>query len=402
MAAILKSFTAESAATAQSTDAKLQAAVLEARQRSLTWYKSMQAPGQPAGVLRVSAAHDPQRWPGMLLPGTYNGLMGQALIGGLGHLDAAGRHALAQWLLRQRREDGVFRLPGMQDADVFKKDDPAETWRYIDFHLTNYSLGALQCVAPRQAAVLQFAQPYLQPQHLLAWLALRDLRDPWQEGNNIVNLGSFLLLLREQEPRRWSLPVQQALELLFAWHDRLQEPATGFWGVGQASDPLQALHAMAGSMHNYHLWYATGRALPYQDRAVDYSLTQAPAVHSACIDVDLVDLLVHADWQIGHRRAEIRHWLRTLLPELLAFQNPDGGFADIRDGAGIALRRQDGWVNGYAEPQGLSNTFATWFRWIAIAMISRNLWPGWNAFPGGWQFRRMIGIGYCRTPAVTQ
>jgi hypothetical protein len=51
-------------------------------------------------------------------------------------------------------------------------------------------------------------------------------------------------------------------------------------------------------------------------------------------------------------------------------------------------------VGGYTEPQGLSNTFATWFRWIAIAMTACCLWPQWQAFAGGWQFRRMVGIGY--------
>jgi hypothetical protein len=139
-------------------------------------------------------------------------------------------------------------------------------------------------------------------------------------------------------------------------------------------------------MHNYHLWYATGRPLPHQDKAVDWSLARPPRIHSACIDVDLVDLLVHAHQLIDHRRADIVAWLRALLPELLAFQNADGGFADVRSG----VRRQDGWVRGYEEPQGLSNTFATWFRWIAIAMIADLLWPAhWP-----WRFRRMVGIGY--------
>ena len=139
-------------------------------------------------------------------------------------------------------------------------------------------------------------------------------------------------------------------------------------------------------MHNFHLWYVTGRPLPYQDKAVDYALAQPAAVDSACIDVDLVDLIVHGLMLTGHRREDCLAWLRTLLPRLLAIQNPDGGFPDVREG----VRRQDGWVNGYAEPQGLSNTFATWFRWIAIAMICDVLWPGWRP----WRFRHMAGIGY--------
>ncbi|MBX9875699.1 MAG: hypothetical protein K2X84_12630, partial [Beijerinckiaceae bacterium] len=185
--------------------------------------------------------------------------------------------------------------------------------------------------------------------------------------------------------------VATALEHLFAWHDRLQEPSTGFWGVGQLSDPTRLLHAFAGSMHNFHLWYETGRPLPFQDKAVDYCLSLPPAIDSACIDVDAVDVLVHGHALLGDRREAIARWCLTLLEALLAFQNADGGFADVREG----VRRQDGWVRGYEEPQGLSNSFATWFRWIAIAMIADLLWPGRR----NWRFRRMVGIGYRRQPA---
>lgn len=116
--------------------------------------------------------------------------------------------------------------------------------------------------------------------------------------------------------------------------------------------------------------------------------------------MDLVDLLVHASWQIDHRRDEILQWLRALLPKLLAFQSADGGFPDVRNGIGVAPRRQDGWIGGYAEPQGLSNTFSTWFRWIAIAMCAQCLWPRWHPFNHtGCNFRRMAGIGYCANSA---
>ena len=392
----MKSLSAESFSLSTMSDTQLQAGIADARERSLAWYASMQAPGQANGVARASAAHDAQRWPGMLLPGMYNAIMGRALLGGLDDMSTPDRQALSRWLLAHRRDDGVFRIEGMRDDTVFKKPALADTWAYIDFHVTNYSLGALEFLDPAAVPTLEFARKYLDLQVLKAWLAERDLRDPWQEGNNIVNLGSFLLLMARHAPAHQQARIEAALRALFDWHDRLQEPATGFWGVGQLSDPLRTLHAMAGSMHNYHLWYATGRPLPYQDKAVDYCLTQPPRIHSACIDVDLVDLLVHAYWRINHRRSEIRRWLRALLPELLAFQNPDGGFCDERDGPGVATRRQDGWVRGYEEPQGLSNTFATWFRWVAIAMICECLWDGWAPFSGGWQFRRMVGIGYCQ------
>jgi len=359
-----------------------------ARLRTLAWLATMQAPGEPRGVMRISAAHDQARWPGMLLPGSYNGVHALALIGGLDDFAPAERAALAGWFETSRLPDGRFRIAGMRDEDVFKKPDRAETWRYIDFHVTNYTLRAIEALDPARKPLLDFARPWLDPQELGAWLSLRDLRDPWQEGNNLVNLGSFLMLFGRDGDAATKSEVERAMELIFAWHDRLQEPTTGFWGVGQLSDPQRLLHAFAGSMHNFHLWYARGRPLPFHERAVDYCLTLPPSIDSACIDVDAVDVLVHGHRLLGYRKPEIEAWCLTMLEALLDFQNRDGGFADVATGT----RRQDGWVHGYAEPQGLSNTFATWFRWIAIAMVADLIWPG--RWP--WHFARTVGIGYRR------
>lgn len=341
----------------------------EARARTLAWLGTME---MGRGVCRISAAHDPAVWPGMLLPGTYNAVMCRHLLGE----DPVDARSLAGWLRSHRMPDGVFRFPGMADADVFKRHEPGETWRYIDFHVTNYALGAMEVAWPAEVPVLTFARKYLDPMVLKAWLADRDLNDPWLEGNNIVNLASFFLLME----------ADAALEILLRWHDYHRNPATGFWGVGQSSDPTRKLHAMAGSMHNFHIWYAMGRRLPLQERAMDYALSRPVSIDSACIDVDLVDLLVHGVMGTGYRREEVRAWLLGKLGALLDFQAADGGFADELSG----VRRQDGWVRGYSEPQGISNTFATWFRWIAVAMIADELWPGrWD-----WRFRKMIGIGY--------
>jgi hypothetical protein len=364
----------------------MEARIESARRRTLLWLDTMQAPGLPRGVGRISSAQDPAAWPGMLLPGTYNAVLCRALIGGLEDFAADERDALARWLETHRMADGRFRVPGMRDDEVFKKADAVETWRYIDFHVSNYALGAIEMLDPRRPPVLDFARPFLDIPCLEAWLARRDMRDPWQEGNNIVNLGSFLHLIGTFGDAGDRRAVDAAFAVLFDWHDRTQEPATGFWGVGQLSDPLRLLHAFAGAMHNHHLWFLRGRELPAQDRAVDYVLSLPPRIDSACIDVDAVDLLVHGYRLLDHRRGDIEAWLRAILPALLDWQEADGGFCDVRDG----VRRQDGWVRGYAEPQGLSNSFATWFRWIAIAMIADLFWP--RRWP--WRFRGMPGIGY--------
>jgi len=368
-------------------DEALQARIDEAGLRTLAWLDTLGAgPGFPSDVLRLDAGHDPGLWPGMLLPATYNGIMCRCLLGGLDGWESARREGLAGWIGGLRTSTGAYRIEGMTDANVFKKPDRQETWRYIDFHVTNYTLGALQALgAPLQAP--EFAEHWLEAAALKAWLADRDMRDPWQEGNNIVNLASFLLILRETRPKK-AAEVNAVFDILFDWHDRNQDPGTGFWGVGQGLGGERLLHAMAGSMHNFHLYYAMERPLPYQRQAADYVLSRPTSWHSACIDVDEVDLLVHAMEDHPDLAIAARTWLRQKLIALLDGQDPGGGFTDTRDTGW----RQDGWVGGYVTAPGAPTTFATWFRWIAIAMIDDALWPGRRA----WQFRRMIGIGYRR------
>ncbi len=367
------------------TDAALKRRIDAARDATLTWLDSVAFAGGPKGVMRISHAHDADAWPGVLLPGTYNGILCRELIDGLDRLDGEDRATLVAWFEAFRTEDGRFRMTGMHDTAVFKKPDRDETWRYIDFHVTNYSLAAIEALNPDRIPNLIFARPWLDPIYLKAWLADRDLRDPWQEGNNIVNLASFLAGIERTGDAADQRAAAATFPILFDWHDRLQEPTTGFWGVGQ-SEPDRRLEAVAGAVHNYHLWYSRRRPIPYHERAIDYALTWNPAVFSACIDVDMVDLLAHAALLTDYRRSDIETWLHRMVGALLDAQNPDGGFCDEREG----VRRQDGWVGGYEEPHGISNTFATWFRWIAIAMAADVLWPGWRH----WRFRRSMGIGY--------
>ena len=88
----------------------------------------------------------------------------------------------------------------MNDGNSFKKPDRDETRRYVEFHVTNYAMSALEALGAAPDGTRLPPTPTLSLQHLKAWLADRDLRDPWQEGNNIVNLASFLLVaLRSAE-----------------------------------------------------------------------------------------------------------------------------------------------------------------------------------------------------------
>ncbi|MFA9440822.1 hypothetical protein ACDA63_14385 [Uliginosibacterium sp. sgz301328] len=363
------------------TDSFLKDRILEAKRKSLAWVTTMQAPGLPDGVSRVSAVHDAAMWQQMLLPGTYDSIMLRQLLG-----DALPQSsALAEWILGARTKEGFFVLPGLDWAQTYKRPSFAETQQYMHFHTTNYALGALDALGVVDHVDLPFVTPFMDAQYLWAWLGRRDMRDPWLEGNNIVNLGSFLLLLHRRDP---SGPAMQRLRDMVDWHNQQSEPYSGFWGPGQQFSQEALLFALCGATHNLHVFYALDEDIPHFNQSISRCLEQPIAVRSACIDVDVIDILAHGAKRCPHRREEIEHWLRTMAVKLLDFQNTDGGFPDTLTGE----RGYDGWVNGYKEPQGHSNTFATWFRWVSLAMISEVLWPGWQP----WHFRRTIGIGYFR------
>ena len=145
------------------------------------------------GGFRFGPFHDPERWPSMVLPGTYNAVMALRLLGHPFQERDRDLHAAA--IRSFESHGGIFRMPQMTPETIFKRDDPAETRNYVDFHVTNYALGGLEALDRLLPLDLGFVQPFLDTASLHAWLGRRDLRDPWLEGNNLVNLGSFLLLL---------------------------------------------------------------------------------------------------------------------------------------------------------------------------------------------------------------
>ena len=362
---------------------ELQEQVVRAKEGTLQWLQSV----RHSDIGYVPSEHYTEGFSAMRLPATYNAVQCLSLLGALD--DIAGKDALSKWVLSHMNEVGVFRLRGIDSNEFYKRADPVETQNYIDFHVTNYSLGALEALGVEDAFRNSFLQPYLDREYLNLWLAHRDLDDPWLEGNNIVNLASFLFLNRQKQEEESNM----ALRLLLDWHQREINRGTGFWGNNQEDGGEALLHAMCGGVHNYHLYHKLGVVIPGFKKAFDYCLHRKPNVVSACIDVDTIDILVHGVllYNQDASRIEVRNWMTQMLGALLSIQNHDGGFPDQFEG----IRRFDGWIEGYTEPQGISNCFATWFRWIGIAMLSEALWPVWMA----WNFRKMIGIGYlCKEP----
>ncbi|MEW5872025.1 MAG: SCP2 sterol-binding domain-containing protein [Chloroflexota bacterium] len=347
--------------------------VLAMRAGARAWFAAMQAPEHGFGVHYDSAFHRKANFPGMLLPGSYNAAHCLFLLGAYDAITPLQADSLAGFLNRFQRQDGAYRIPEMVEADIYYPD-----FEYIDLHTSNYTLGALALLGRSPARPLAFMQRYDTPEKLARWLSARQMAEPWSEGNYIVNLASFYAYLLENGEQRYRPRLEQLLE----WHAAHQDPASGYWYDPSTRDLTSA---MAGAAHNLHLYYYLNRPIPRFEKMVDHCLGILEGVSSACLDIDVVDILANLHLY-GYRQAEIEAYLERKLAALLDFQNPDGGFADTCEG----IRLFDGWQR-YQEPQGLSNTFATWFRCATIGMICYVLYP---AERQQWRFRNTLGMGY--------
>ena len=293
-------------------------------------------------------------------------------------LEADARRRIANGLNRFQLPDGTFTMP-----DVPEAARPTHDSEYFAFHLTNYALGALRAIgeAPRHA--LSFLDAFRTHEDLGAWLSRRDWSRPWMEGNNIVNLASFYGIAAS-DGAGWA---GERLVELADWHDRNQHPETGFWHSNAVGSRQELLDAMAGAAHNLHIYYLLEREVPRPIAIVDSCLRLGYlGIRSACLDIDLVDILVNFR-RYGHRVEEIDGILARYLVELLQIQQPDGGFCDDY----VTPSNLFGCVTG----ADVAVTWTTWFRLATIGMLVCALRPQDTE---RWVFRDTIGMGYFNAP----
>jgi hypothetical protein len=322
---------------------------------------------------RHSTTHDPVRDPAHLLYGTWGGVFGSRLIRGPQAFGPMERKRIAAGINGFQRPDGTF-LPDLKPQEL--GDHGIE---YDTFHFTNYAWGALRALGAAPRFPPAFMERFAAPRVLAEWLARRDLSKPWSEGNNVVNLASFYAIQYEDG----SGEALDRLHEMLEWHRREQHPRTGLW---HSDAPVRTTHveyAMAGGAHNLHLFYYLDAPVPNADRIVDSCLELTSlGVVSACIDLDMVDILTHLR-RYGHRVDEIDRLLHRYLVELIQVQNADGGFCDNY----VAPHR----AYGHTTPVGRSVTWVTWFRLATIGMLAGTLMP---AQRDRWWFRNTLGSGY--------
>ncbi len=326
--------------------------------------------------------------------------MARDLTGSFNGSSQATRRAWADYLNSFQDEDGLFRDPtfGLPDDLRGVKFAPNAGWDggiagWGWWHMTNHILCALDslgAVAPRPIRLLE--DFYSERIVLEEWLAARDWNIAWAVGNEVLNLGTFLLYARDfhNEDRAKPLIVR-----LFDWLDAHQDPATGFWGTDCRTRGGR-LHAMCGAYHEYILYVYDDRPIPNLTAAVDATLAlqnsdsggfALDGTSGACEDIDAAFILSNSYLLLDYRRAEIERALARVLSVILEHQNPDGGFVYVRGKPyvyGHELMR-----SGVDE----SALFPSWFRLLSVALINQ-LIPHPKADPTPWKFNHAPYLHY--------
>jgi hypothetical protein len=353
---------------------KVLPALQECRARAAAYLQSQAYVRGSEHWWRHSCTHDAQSHPDHLLYGTWAGALASVLLGLDRSFSAETKDRIRHALSHFQRPDGTFLMAGIPEAQR-----PGQDREYLVFHCTNYAAGAMRALGLPLRYSLAFVEELASPAALQAWLAQRDWNRPWREGNNVVNLASFYALLAE-DGAAWA---RERLEDMAAWHDVHQNPTTGFWHSTCGEDRSSLVEAMAGGAHNLHIYYYLGRSVPRGERIIDSCLRLGyPGVTSACIDIDLVDILCHLR-HLGHRVTEIDSVLKRYLIELLPVQNADGGFGDNYVTPHV--------LYSHRTPAGASVTWTTYFRLATIGMIASTMFLQEH---GNWTFRNTMGMGY--------
>ena len=321
-----------------------------------------------------TATHDITKYPSAILYGTWSGILGLHLL-----KDTSGwQEEKIQWAIdrlnQHRRKNGSFLPLGIENVPTSK------SLEYLTLHCTNYCIGAALEIFPEFEFETNYMDRFLDGDYLEFWLEGRSLQRPWEEGNNIVNVASYLALCHKNSINGAADRLSQLLE----WHKNHQNPKTGGFDSFEKPSSNQRLQALAGAVHNYHLYHYLGEKTGYETEvAVKLPYFLAGNL-SACLSIDFVELAIHT-LPYAENPQELIYSLILHLEVLLSTQRSDGGWLEADN------ERTKSATQGFQDTEVSSCSYATWFKLCSLGMIAIVLL---NDSPRHWGFRKTLGMGY--------
>jgi len=324
---------------------------------------------------RYSLAHDERTYPSGLLYGTWSAILGRSLVSGIENISTDDRCLASRVILDSRLPDGSFWPTALAGVCTAKSTE------YLKLHFSNYSIGALVEIDPLVDLASSYLDGFLDGNFLGRWLEGRSLARPWEEGNNLVNVASWLAWRHSR-----GLPgASNRLEQLLDWHRKVQNPETGgFDSFGKPSSN-QRLQSMAGAVHNFHLHLFLDEKLgPVEAIATSVPSFLLGGRLTACLSIDFTELAIRTIEFAPDPQFTVDALVFHALT-LLDSQRPDGGWLEAADDITPTV------AAGFRDDRPASCGYATWFRLCSLGMIAVFLLGGDSS---RWHFRRTLGMGY--------
>ena len=246
----------------------------------------------------------------------------------LGDLEAISQKEKNEWidylLSFQDSSTGLFIFR------LYEQKENEHDQFYKDLQLTTFCISALDALGSELRYPLSFLniKKFNNPNNLVKWLVNQKWKDPWYVGNIVMFVQIMILyvLIRYQK-----FEFKESSKAFFDWHDKQQNPETGFWGKGRAAKDYYGLF---GAYHQYILYFFVGRELQYKEQIIDKALSFqnldglfAPEMGGgACEDIDVIDTLVQLSFRTDYRKNEILNCLRHAYNSICRLRDPGGGY----------------------------------------------------------------------------
>jgi hypothetical protein len=351
---------------------KLQKRIAIARTRAIEFFKSLKVDQYS---WRYTATHNLDKFPGAALYGTWSAILGLSSLKGTIQWSTEDKSWAIARLNDHRRPDKTFLPVGLENQATTK------SLEYLILHCTNYSLGAALELDSTYAFESPYMQRFMDGDTLARWLEGRSLYRPWEEGNNIVNVASYLAICNDYGVRSASDRLGQLLE----WHRKYQNPKTGGFDCFNSPGFNQRLQSLAGAVHNFHLHLYLREPFGYEE-VIAGALSKYLVMGrlTACLSIDFVELAIRT-FPFAQEPQNLIFALLHHTESLLASQRDDGGWLEADD------NRTPTAGHGFQDLQPSSCSYATWFRMLSLAMIAIVLL---GDDPNNWKFRKTLGMGY--------
>ena len=290
------------------------------------------------------------------------------LTGDLVKLDDSEKKIWADYLLSHQDKDGLFRDPLMQ-CEIAESED-CWGWR----HLTAHAVLALTVLGVKTKTKFSCLKSLYGENNAELWIRSLAWREkPDFVSNTVMNYGVMLQYERDFHD---SIDAKNALEKLFEFLNESVCPKTGLWGIHNLDkSPKNVSVAVQTSYHIWNLYFYDKKEIPYIERAIDHCLLTQNNLggygvdlnSSACDDIDTIDPLCRFRQLTSYRKEDLEESLRKAIPWVLHNQMKDGGYV---------FKRYKSFSYGHELMTTLpeeSHMFATWFRTLSLAYLSKSL-----------------------------